>query len=88
MPAYQTIFKWADGDNNVHIGQYRNMYTVGNEVEALVDQINAVIKPIRVGRTTDTTFIDKKPVLIDGSQPKTFKSQVPYYKEYEAAQRS
>lgn len=86
MPAYQTIFKWADEDNNVHIGQYRNMYTVGNEVEALVDQINAVIKPIRVGRTTDTTFIDKKPVLIDGSQPKTFKSQVPYYKEYEAAQ--
>lgn len=86
MPAYQTIFKWTDEDNNVHIGRYRNMYTVGNEVEALVDKINAGIKPIRAGRTTDTTFIDKKPVLIDGSQPKTFKSQVPYYREYEAAQ--
>ena len=86
MPAYETIFKWADEDNNVHIGRYRNMYTVGNEVETLVDQINSVIKPIRSGSTTNTTCIDKKPVLIDGSQPKTFKSQVSHYKEYEAAQ--
>lgn len=86
MPAYETIFKWADEDNNVHIGRYRNMYTVGNEVEMLVDQINSVIKPIRAGRTGNTTCIDKKPVLIDGSQPKTFKSQVPYYREYEATQ--
>lgn len=87
MPAYETIFKWADEDNNVHIGRYRNMYTVGNEVETLVDQINTVIKPIRAGSsTTNTTYIDKKPVLIDGSQPKTFKSQVSHYKEYEAAQ--
>lgn len=82
----ETIFKWADEDNNVHIGRYRNMYTVGNEVETLVDQINSVIKPIRSGSTTNTTCIDKKPVLIDGSQPKTFKSQVSHYKEYEAAQ--
>ncbi len=86
MPAYETIFKWADEDNNVHIGRYRNMYTVGNEVETLVDKINAVIKPIRAGSTNNTTCIDKKPVLIDGSQPKTFKSQVPYYREYEATQ--
>ena len=84
MPAYETIFKWADEDNNVHIGRYKNMYTVGNEVETLVDQINSVIKPIRAGSTNNTTCIDKKPVLIDGSQPKTFKSQVPYYREYEA----
>lgn len=87
MPAYETIFKWADSENNVHIGRYRNMYTVGNEVETLVDQINGVIKPVREGSsTTNTTCIDKKPVLIDGSQPKTFKSQIPYYREYESNQ--
>lgn len=87
MPAYETIFKWADEENNVHIGRYRNMYTVGNEVETLVDRINASIKPIRPGSsTTNTTCIDKKPVLIDGSQPKTFRSQIPYYKEFEATQ--
>lgn len=87
MPAYETIFKWADEDNNIHIGRYRNMYTVGNEVETLVDRINSVIKPVQAGSsTTSTTYIDKKPVLIDGSQPKTFKSQIPYYREYEATQ--
>ncbi len=86
MPAYETIFKWADEDNNVHIGCYQNMYTVDNEVETLVDRINSVIKPIRAGSTNNMTYIDKKPVLIDGSRPKTFKSQVSYYREYEAAQ--
>lgn len=87
MPAYETIFKWADAENNVHIGRYRNMYTVGNEVETLVDRINDAIKPVREGSvTTNTTCVDKKPVLIDGSQPKTFKSQVPYYREYESNQ--
>lgn len=85
MPAYETIFKWADEENNVHIGRYRNMYTVGNEIETLVDRINATIRPLRAGSaTTDTTCIDKKPVLIDGSKPKTFQSQVLHYKEYEA----
>ena len=86
MPAYETIFKWADEDNNVHVDRYRNMYTVGNEVELLIDKINAVMKPVRVGSaTTNTSYIDKKPVLIDGSQPKTFQSQIPWYREYEAA---
>lgn len=86
MPVYETIFKWADEENNVHVGRYRNMYTVGNEVETLVDKINATIKPVKAGNTTSTTYIDKKPVLIDGSQPKTFKSQIPYYREFKATQ--
>ena len=87
MPAYETIFKWADEDNNIHIGRYRNMYTVGSEIETLVDQINSAIKPVRAGSSTNnTTYIDKKPVLIDGSRPKTFKSQISHYKEYEATQ--
>lgn len=86
MPPYETIFKWSDEENNVHIGRYRNMYTVGNEIELLIDQINSAIKPVSIGSfTNNITYIDKKPVLIDGSQPKTFKSQVPYYQEYEAS---
>ncbi len=84
MPAYETIFKWADGENNVHIGLYRNMYTVGTEIETLVDKINTTITPIKAGgATNNTTCVDKKPVLIDGSQPKTFRSQIPYYQDYE-----
>lgn len=86
MPAYETIFKWADEENNVHIGRYRNMYATGAEIESLVDGINAAIKPVKAGSTTTSdTYIEKKPVLIDGSRPKTFKSQVPHYREYEAA---
>jgi len=84
MPAYETIFKWADAENNVHIGLYKNMYTIGTEIETLVDKINAAITPIKAGgATTNTTCIDKKPVLIDGSRPKTFRSQIPYYQDYE-----
>lgn len=85
MPAYETIFKWADAENKVHIGLYRNMYTVGTEIETLVDKINAAITPVKGnGPTTNATYIDKKPVLIDGSRPKTFKSQIPYYQDYES----
>lgn len=84
MPAYETIFKWADAENNVHLGKYRNMYTVGTEVETLVDKINASMTRVKAGsNTTSKTCIDKKPVLIDGSMPKTFKSQVSHYQDYE-----
>lgn len=85
MPAYETIFKWADNENNIHIGRYRNMYTVGNEVETLVDRIASSMKPVKPGNHTDNiSYIAKKPVMIDGTQPKTFKSQIPCYREYEA----
>lgn len=86
MPAYETLFKWADENNTIHIERYRNMYTEGNEIETLVEKINSAITPVAPGsRTTDATCIAKKPVLIDGNQPKTFKSQILHYKEYESS---
>lgn len=92
LPKFETIFQWVDeekdeyDEDRIHTGRYRNMYALDDEIDAMVDRINAAIKPVPPGgEITDATYIDKKPVLIDGSQPKTFASQIPYYKEYEAA---
>ena len=85
LPAYETLFKWRDSNNKVRIGRFRNMYTEDGEIENLIALINNTIKPLPKGsNTTDTSYIDKKPVLIDGGQPKTFKSQIHVYKDYES----
>lgn len=86
IQPYETIFKWSDDKNKIHIGKYCNMYTEYNEVECLVDKINSNIKSISAGHSTaDKTYIEKKPVLIDGSIPKSFKSQMHIYRDYEAS---
>lgn len=84
LPAYETLFKWRDSNNRVQIGKFRNMYTEDGEIEALIQAINAEMKPVSKGLPTDDkTYIDKKPVLIDGGEPKTFRSQIQVYKDYE-----
>lgn len=84
LPAYETLFKWRDSNNRVQIGKFRNMYTEDSEIEALIQAINAEMKPVPKGSPTDDkTYIDKKPVLIDGGEPKTFRSQIQVYKDYE-----
>lgn len=82
---YETIFKWSD-ENNDHIDKYRNLYTEYSEVERLIERINSNMKSIGAGHSTDdNTYIEKKPVLIDGSIPKSFKSQMHIYRDYEAS---
>ena len=84
MPAYETLFKWRNDNGEVKIGRFRNMYTEGNEVETMISKINSVYRPLPAGSATDDrSYVQKKPVAIDGGQPKTFKSQIPLYKDYE-----
>lgn len=84
LPAYEALFKWRDSNNRVKIGKFRNMYTEDGEVETLIKAINNEIKPLPKGSVTDNkSYVDKKAVLIDGGQPKTFKSQIQAYKDYE-----
>lgn len=84
IPAYETLFKWRTKDGEVKIGRFKNMYTEGTEVEALIKKLNAAFRARPAGGATDdTTYVEKKPVLIDGGQPKTFASQIPLYKDYE-----
>ena len=84
LPPYETLFKWRDNNNKVRIGRFRNMYTENGQIEGLIQAINSEMKPLPKGSSTnDKTYIDKKPVLIDGGEPKTFKSQIQIYKDYE-----
>lgn len=85
LPPYESLFKWRNSNGEVKVGRFRNMYTENGEIEQLIKKINASIKPVRNGRTDNSTYIDKHPVLIDGYQPKTFASQIQYYKQYEAS---
>ena len=84
LPAYETLFKWRNDNGEVKIGRFRNMYTEGNEIETMISKINSVYRPLPAGSATDDrSYVQKKPVAIDGGQPKTFKSQIPLYKDYE-----
>lgn len=84
LPAYETLFKWRDDGGEVHVGQFENMYTENGEIEYLVDGLNKTLKPKTAGSRTDNkSYIEKNPVLIDGGHPKTFRSQIAFYKAYE-----
>ena len=82
---YETLFKWRDESGSIKIGKYRNMYTEDGEIETLINKINAGMKPLTEGSVTDnSSYINKDPVLIDGSRSKTFESQITYYNDFEA----
>lgn len=83
LPPFESLFKWRDGNGRLCVDRLRNMYTENDEPEKLVDFINNNMKINNGGTADNSVYIDKKPILIDGSVPKTFKSQIGYYKEYE-----
>lgn len=86
LPPYESLFKWRDGLGKLRVDRLRNMYTENDEPERLVDYISKnMIAVISTGSTKDGEYVEKHPILIDGSVPKTFMSQVPYYKHYETA---
>ena len=85
LPPYESLFKWRDDNGEVKVGRFRNMYTENGEIEVLINKINGSLKPIKSGKTDNSTYIDKHPVLIDGNQPKPFASQIQYYKQYESS---
>lgn len=89
LPAYQTLFKSRDESGKVITDRYRNMYTENGEIEVLINKINDAMKPLPFGSATDnSTYIEKNSVAIDGSQPKTFESQIEYYEDFEAKEDS
>lgn len=89
LPAYQTLFKSRDESGKVITDRYRNMYTENGEIEVLINKINDAMKPLPFGSVTDnSTYIEKNSVAIDGSQPKTYESQIEYYEDFEAKEDS
>lgn len=84
LPPYESLFKWLTPDGRLKIDHLRNMYTEDNQVDDLIDQIVSHMHCTSDLQIQDeTSFLDKKPILIDGAQPKTFKSQIAYYKAYD-----
>ncbi len=83
LPPYETLFKLPSEQKP---RKYRNMYIEMDkgEIEAVIRKINTVMKPVLEGSVTDNlSYIEKNPILIDGKQPKTFASQIKYYKQFE-----
>ena len=85
LPPFESLFKWRDSSGKLRVDRLRNMYTEGDEPERLVDLINSKMQIANARSASDSTYIDKNPILIDGSVPKTFKSQIGYYKSYETS---
>lgn len=84
MPPYETLFKWRDESGKSSIGKFRNMYSEPEEQDTLIDMIQNGMHSIRqFDISDDLAYQYKDPVLIEGNEPKTFKSQTLYYSEYE-----
>ena len=84
LPPYESLFKWLTSDGKLKVEHLKNMYTEDDQVDRLIDYIAGNMKvSSNLVATDDTCFVDKHPILIDGAQPKTFKSQICYYKAYE-----
>lgn len=84
MPPYETLFKWRDESGKSSIGKFRNMYSEPEEQDILIDMIqNGMHSTRQFNINDDLAYQYKNPVLIEGNEPKTFKSQTVYYLEYE-----
>lgn len=88
LPPYESLFKWTekntDGSQVLRVEHLRNMYAEDMEVDQVVDKISSGMTAVkRINPDSEKEYVEKKPILIDGAVPKTFKSQIPYYKGYE-----
>lgn len=84
LPPYESLFKWLTSDGKLRVEHLRNMYTEDDQVDKLIDYIAGNMRvSAELSVNDDTSYVDKHPILIDGAQPKTFKSQIGYYKGYE-----
>ena len=84
MPPYETLFKWRDESGKSSIGKFRNMYSEPAEQDTLIDMIQNGMHSVRKFDINDElAYQFKDPVLIEGNEPKTFKSQIVHYSEYE-----
>lgn len=88
MPPYESIYKWRDSDDEaddkVRIENVKNMWVAPEELERVVSMIKASMHAKNKGEYTDDhSYIEKNPVYIDGLSPKTMRSQMKYYLQYE-----
>lgn len=84
LPPYESLFKRLTPDGKLRVEHLRNMYTEDDQVDQLINYIAGNMQvSAKLNVNDDTSYVDKRPVLIDGAQPKTFKSQIGYYKGYE-----
>lgn len=84
LPPYESLFKWLTSDGKLRVEHLRNMYTEDDQVDKLIDYIAGNMSAINEKSSeNDSFYVEKNPILIDGEEPKTFKSQIPHYKRYE-----
>lgn len=87
LPPYETLFKWRDKNGEICTGRFKNLYVENAEIDKLMAALSNHIKPCQAGKATnDRSYVEKNPVMIEGEKPKTFRSQIPLYKEYERSQ--
>lgn len=85
LPLFESLFKSRDSSGEIRVLHLKNMYTRKNEVEHMIDMLNQHMQASENSALCQDRFYrDKHPVMIDGSKLQTFKSQVPFYKRYEA----
>ena len=83
LPPYQTLFKYRDSSNCVRVGLFNNMYVEEGTHRKLVTKLKTAFKPVQNEPCGECEYLDKGFLFVDGTVPRTFKSQISLYKSFE-----
>jgi hypothetical protein len=82
LPPYETLFNRRGEDGGCNVLRLKNMWVEKGEEKKAIDAVNKALHPVKGRAAADDEYTDKNPVLIGGGEPKTYKSQLPYYNAY------
>ncbi len=86
MQPYYTLYKRRGEDGTAELGKFRNMYVESSQIKELIKFLDQQLKPTDdYDSRNDSQYFAKKPVVVDGMTPKTFKDQEPARKAFEEA---
>lgn len=87
LAPYRTLYKYRDEDGAVRVGLFDNLYISEDRLTAIQKKLRTSFNPVGQDLldSSDNSFLDKRPVCIDGSMPQSFRSQTSVYAAYERA---
>lgn len=87
LAPYRTLYKYRDEDGAARVGLFDNLYIPEDKLTAIQKKMHTSFNPVsqHLLNSSENSFLDKRPLCIDGSMPQSFRSQMSAYAAYECA---
>jgi hypothetical protein len=82
LQIYKTLFKVVDAEGKSKIVRLNNLYIEKEEIREYIEKLNSKFKRISNKSGENYDYVDKKMISVDGTRPKTYKSQQNKYRQY------